>query len=811
MGLISDFRVGRLVERVLSAENVQSEKVADTLTKLREAGKPAIPHIIEALSTANKDQRAVLTPILVTMLDNSTLSLFAKALADKNPRIVNAITGLLQQAGAYDPNRLITHFSNPDISEAALIRILASHKDRISPKTLLVTATKLDRTRQVPLFNMIRELATEALIPDLVVRASAKEPHVRANVVRVLGRFPDTPEAREATWKLLDDPDKTVRMAALTGVAEMPVPPDPTPVIKLIKDPDLNVQHKAIDALVKWRHPDTLTLLLPLLQDESEYIRRGAVEVLNAIADTNSIKQLLNAIKDSDWWVRERASDALIKIGGPRVVEAMLGLIKDDDEYIRRTAIEVINASGEMSDFEQVLDALEDSDWWVRERAIDALGSMGSDKSLPLLYKALGKDEHTRRAAVRALGQIGNRGAIKQLVPLLKDPDETVRKETLQALTALSSEAHAHKLRKVIEAAMADYSPELLDLANEALRAIDKRGGDSGSMYAGAPETQMVRRFDEAGNPTVETMATTETGVGKPPPAAASAIAPSDLNLAQPEKLEPGTILHDRYKLIKPIGKGAFGTVMLFEDKVLDERVIMKFINPQFAADENVRKRFIHEIRYARKVTHPNVIRIHDFLNLGDAAAISMEYFPGHTLGDELKKGGSIPWNQARGILLQITSALAAAHKEEVVHRDIKPANILINQDGLVKLVDFGIAAASGNAETRLTRTGMVVGTPTYLAPEQVLGKPVDSRTDMYSLGIIMYQMFAGKPPYSGDDAMSLMYQHVQGTAEPLYKVNPEISKTLSAIIMKAMAKEPEKRYQSMDELHDRLALIPEE
>jgi len=810
MGLISDFRVGRLLERVLSAENVQSEKVADALTKLREAGKPAIPHIIEALSTANKDQRGVLTPILVTMLDNSTLSLFAKALGDKNPRIVNAVTALLQQAGAYDPNRLIPHFANPDISEAALIKILASHKERVNPQTLLVTATKLDRTRQVPLFNMIRELASEALIPDLVVRASAKEPHVRANVVRVLGRFPNNPEAREAIWKLLDDPDKAVRMAALMGVAEMPVPPDPTQVIKLLKDPDLNVQHKAIDALVKWRHPDTLTLLLPLLQDESEYIRRGAVEVLNAIADTNSVKQLLGAIKDSDWWVRERASDALIKIGGPRVVEAMLGLIKDDDEYIRRTAIEVINASGEISDFEQVLDALEDSDWWVRERAIDALGSMGSDKSLPLLYKALKKDEHTRRAAVRALGQIGNRGAIKELVPMLRDPDETVRKETLQALAALSSESHAHKLRVAIEAAMADYSQELLDLANEALRAIDKRaGGSGGSMYAGAPETQMVRRFDEAGVATETGL--TSPGMDAPAPVSTPSPAGADISLAQPEKLPPGTILSDRYKLIKPIGKGAFGTVMLFEDKVLDERVIMKFINPQFASDENVRKRFIHEIRYARKVTHPNVIRIHDFLSLGDAAAISMEYFPGHTLGDELKKGDSISWNHARSILLQITAALAAAHKEEVVHRDIKPANILINQEGLVKLVDFGIAAASGNAETRLTRTGMVVGTPTYLAPEQVLGKPVDNRTDIYSLGIIMYQMFAGKPPYTGDDAMSLMYQHVQGNAEPLYKVNPEVSKTLSAIIMKAIAKEPEKRYQSMDELHDRLALIPED
>lgn len=805
MGLISDFRVGRLVERVLAAEDLHAEKTVEALTRLREAGKPAIPQIIEALSAANKDQRDALLQILITLLDNSTLSVFIKTLADKNPRIVNAITALLQQAGAYDPNRLIPHFENPDIPEAALIKILESHKQRVNPKTLLVQAVKLDRTRQVPLFNMIRELASEALIPDLVVRASAKEPHVRANVARVLGRFLDRPEVREALWKLLDDPQKQVRMSALAGVAQMGSPPDIKPVVKLLRDPDLNVQHRAIDALVQWKHPDTLTELLPLLQDDSEYIRRGAVEVLNAIADTQSIKQLLSAIKDSDWWVRERASDALIKIGGPRVVEAMLGLIKDDDEYIRRTAIEVINASGDERAFDQVLDALEDSDWWVRERAIDALATMGSDKSLPLLYKALAKDEYTRRAAVRALGQIGNRGAIKELLPLLKDPDEMVRKETLQALAALADEAHAHPIRKAIEAAMPDYDAELHELADEALRAVDQRAGGS-QFSANAPETQTIRRSGTSTQPADSS--------NPPPPASpesASVVAGGEANLTQPEKLTPGTVLNNRYHMIRQIGKGAFGTVLLFEDKVLDERVIMKFINPQFATDENVRRRFIQEIRYARKVTHPNVIRIHDFLSFGDAAAISMEYFPGHTLADELKQDSVLDWNHARHILLQITAALAAAHREQVVHRDIKPANILINQDGLVKLVDFGIAAASGNAETRLTRTGMVVGTPTYLAPEQVLGKPVDNRTDIYSLGIIMYQMFAGKPPYTGEDAMSLMYQHVQGEAEPLYKVNPKISRTLSAIIMKAMARDPDKRYQSMDELHERLAMIPEE
>jgi len=164
-----------------------------------------------------------------------------------------------------------------------------------------------------------------------------------------------------------------------------------------------------------------------------------------------------------------------------------------------------------------------------------------------------------------------------------------------------------------------------------------------------------------------------------------------------------------------------------------------------------------------------------------------------------------------RNIIDQITKGMDSAHKEGVIHRDMKPANILINEEGLVKVVDFGIAAAARNSETRLTKTGTLVGTPTYIAPEQVLGKPVDNRTDIYSLGIIMYEMLSGKPPYQGEDYMSLMYQHVQGGAPLLYTVNPKISKTLSAVVAKAMATEPDKRYQTMDELRQRVELLMQE
>ena len=156
---------------------------------------------------------------------------------------------------------------------------------------------------------------------------------------------------------------------------------------------------------------------------------------------------------------------------------------------------------------------------------------------------------------------------------------------------------------------------------------------------------------------------------------------------------------------------------------------------------------------------------------------------------------------------MDIATGMAVAHQQGIVHRDLKPANVLINDDGLLKIVDFGVAAAQREGDTQLTKTGFVIGSPKYMAPEQILGKKVDTRADIYSLGVILYEMLTGAPPYHRGDHMSVMYQHVQGRARPAAEVNPEVPQELSDIVAKAMAVDKNKRFDSMDEL--RLALQP--
>jgi serine/threonine protein kinase len=191
-------------------------------------------------------------------------------------------------------------------------------------------------------------------------------------------------------------------------------------------------------------------------------------------------------------------------------------------------------------------------------------------------------------------------------------------------------------------------------------------------------------------------------------------------------------------------------------------------------------KRFVHELRYSRKITHRNVIRIFDFVSLGGNYAISMEYFPSHTLGAEIQAQAAA-LREIRGWAQDIATGMAVAHQVGIIHRDLKPANILINDEGLLKIVDFGVAAAATSGDTQLTKTGYVIGSPKYMAPEQILGKKVDHRADIYSVGVILYEMLTGTPPYTKGDHMAVMYQHVQGKAKPCEEVNPAIPPALAA------------------------------
>jgi HEAT repeat protein len=808
MGIIGNYRVSKQIEVVLSESNTGSPKAKAAIEKLKEIGAPAVPQLIESLGTTDKEQTQAFTIILAKLLNNRTLPEFTKGLTEAYPRIVTNVTNILKISESYDPNLLIDLFSEKNISKTALIDVLAAHKETVNADYLLKQVYKLDVGNQNAMFRVLDEIVTDSVIPELLSRLGGKDQNVRAHIARILGKFPDNPAVIEALQGLTKDSNKLVRTESVNSLLKMEVDLDLPLLIHLLKDRDMRVQELAIQGIVRMDDPRTVEYLIDPLQDDDEYVRRAAVEVLNEVASADTIKDLLNVIKDRDWWVRERAADALAKIGGPKVIEAMLELIKDADKFVRRTAIEIINSSTDPRTVDYLIEALKDEDWWVRERTIDALAAMGTKRAIKPLLALAEDDPRSRPFVLQGLAQIGDCSVAEEIIPYLEDPEHNVQLEALNALSKLTDESDAEKVNEAIFARTQKAADEVKELATQVVKDITRKFPALGS---GRQVTGEFVTGESSGPKTIDTSKASGSGTGTGETQVMDTLVKDEKGrIFNLEDLKPGEMIGDRYQFVRRVGKGAFGTVLLVNDSFVDEQIILKFINTQLASDESAIKRFIHELRFTRKVTHPNVIRIFDLLNFGDWQAISMEYFESHTLGQEIKQYKKMPVEHAQEVIIQICKGMQVAHVAGVVHRDMKPPNILINEEGLVKVVDFGIAAAARNSETRLTKTGTLVGTPTYIAPEQVLGKQVDNRTDIYSLGVIMYEMLSGEPPYKGEDYMSLMYQHVQGGAPLLYTKHPEVSKTLSAIVAKAMATEPDKRYQSMAELQERIELLKE-
>jgi serine/threonine-protein kinase len=275
------------------------------------------------------------------------------------------------------------------------------------------------------------------------------------------------------------------------------------------------------------------------------------------------------------------------------------------------------------------------------------------------------------------------------------------------------------------------------------------------------------------------------------------------------QRLE-GQILAGRYRIIEKIGEGGMGSVYLVEHTALEKKMAIKVLLHEYARKTDLKERFLQEAKAAARIDHENVIEVNDFGDTPDGSVFfAMEYMDGNDLAHAIKVSGAIPWSRARGIALQICRALGAAHANKIIHRDMKPENVfLIEREGradFVKVLDFGIAKIGGmsDGERRLTRTGMIFGTPEYMSPEQAQGHRPDHRVDIYAVGVILYEMLTGEVPFKADTFMGILTKHIFEPPKPPSELRPDlgIPADVQAIVLRALAKDKEDRFSSMAEM----------
>ena len=264
------------------------------------------------------------------------------------------------------------------------------------------------------------------------------------------------------------------------------------------------------------------------------------------------------------------------------------------------------------------------------------------------------------------------------------------------------------------------------------------------------------------------------------------------------------TVVDNRYDLVRPLGSGGMGEVYLARDRVLGRDVALKVLRRQYAGDNEFAERFKREALSAASLSHPNIVQVYDRGETEEEASyIAMEYVSGGTLKERISEEGPLEAADAAALGAQVAEALGAAHDRGMVHRDIKPQNVLLTARGEAKVADFGIARAASSVT--ISQTGSVMGTAGYMSPEQALGKPATPKSDLYSLGVVLYETLTGELPYTAENPIAVSMKHVNEPLRPPRELNPRIPEGMNALVTKLMAKDPDDRYASADELADDL------
>lgn len=785
----------RNLKQFLDCDDLESARGVALIEKLRQSSRESLEYLIETIPKTSGLHRAMLTEICLEQVSGATEALFLKGLDSDATEIRLATASILSQSAQINPNILFKKLHESEDSRAEIIEILDFQAAQLKPEQIVNNALKLGKGDADLLFKLAYKSEQPLSIEALHVEpASIENPSLKIALLRYFAEV-EQPEVVQLIARFLDDSNKTVVIEALKALKGFKVKYDVAVLVPFVEGMSDVGRELAIEIIHERAGPEMASKLAPLTCGKSDEAREVFTQLFVKHATTEGLEGYLQLLDLQEWWGKDKSLKALQKFGTEKLYTAALGLSEHENDFVREQAQNLAAQASDSDDVKQLWSNALHENWQVRQNAIEAIGKSGKRESMAILKKVIEKCPDSATAVLKAVAELGFSKGLEIAFACLRMPEALVQRQALESIGQLTTERHAKTVRGKLMQKVPSLQATVRDTAGEVITRmtaefkLPELNVDQETYF----DTRLIKLED------TRPIELEDTGVFE----SEDSLGPTEPSLAAVKNIEEfkkGDEWLGRYRIDREIGRGAMGRVMLATDEMVGGPIILKFMHPELTAEESSRERFLREVRYSRKVSHPNVIRVHDMLSEGNLSAISMEFFESRGIDEYLKEEKFFEAEKGLGILLQVANGMAAAHDQEVIHRDLKPSNILMDDKGLVKIVDFGIASASTNTDSTLTQAGSIIGTPAYLSPERAKGLEADHRSDIYALGIIAYGMFSGKLPYVGEP-MSLLFQHLEGNAKTVHEVRKEVSPRISLLVQKLMAVELEDRLQTMDEV----------
>ncbi len=793
MAVLGSILFKRTLKKFLDCDDLESEKGVALIEKLRESSKDSLPQLIEVIPDTDGMHRAVLDEICLENVGIGTEELFLDSLDNTATTIRSTAASILAKSTQVKPAKLFKKLHESEASRTEIIDILAFQREHLSPEQIITNALKLDKAHAEKLLELAKDAKKPLDLEMLRIEPETIEsPTLKIKLLRYLATV-EQPEVAQLIARFITDTNRTVVIEALKSLKNLPVKIDASVLLPHVETLSEVERDMALEIIKAQADSELVSKLAPWACGKSDQIREVFIKLLIRHITPEALEKFFLRLEQQEWYGKEQALKTLQRFATDKLFAAAGGLTENDSEFVRDQAQQLAARSSDPADLKALWDNAMHENWQVRETAIEALGRSGNRESVQLLRKVVKQYPESAVAVLKALGELGFGKGLEIAFGVLRMPEALVQREALETIGKLVTPQYARAVRDKLIEKVPKMQATVRDTAGEVVNRLTEEydlpalNVDQETFF----ETRLTK-IDEATQvvPPSGYQAPTESG------------APTDATQLYQhiEEFKEGDVWMSRYLIGREIGRGAMGRVMLAEDKMVGEPLILKFMHPELTAEPGSHERFLREVKYSRRVSHPNVIRIHDLLSQNLLSAISMEYFESRGIDELLRERKFFAPVEGLEILLQVAGGMAAAHAQDVIHRDLKPSNILMNDKGLVKIVDFGIASATTQSDATLTKTGSIIGTPAYLSPERAKGQEADHRSDIYALGIIAYGMLAGKLPYSGEP-MSLLFQHLEGKAAPVHEVNADIPARISELVKKMMAVELEDRFQTMDEV----------